>query len=274
MQALPLPKPPLPVRASTPADGLVPTAVEHIPTSADRSPPQPLPIAGAHEPRSRPRSPRPAVPLDESPGVQNGLGGAGGSGGGGNSTRPLPSRLRSHDSLTSASARPRSRAASDKPEPVQTEGGGSGDPTTIANTVIAANSNNGNNRPLNVTDALSYLDAVKVQFYDKPDVYNHFLDIMKDFKSQMCVHSPLIGFFICSAFILVSLPSLDHTGKVLWGRLIAARYLPLVALYCASARQQGRHTQSTRFVLPALVGPLVCIYAVAFSGCHNIDPSY
>jgi paired amphipathic helix protein Sin3a len=40
-------------------------------------------------------------------------------------------------------------------------------------------------RPLNVTDALSYLDAVKMQFQDQPDVYNHFLDIMKDFKSQM-----------------------------------------------------------------------------------------
>ncbi|KAG1839224.1 hypothetical protein DFJ58DRAFT_812844 [Suillus subalutaceus] len=40
-------------------------------------------------------------------------------------------------------------------------------------------------RPLNVTDALSYLDAVKVQFQDKPDVYNHFLDIMKDFKSEV-----------------------------------------------------------------------------------------
>ncbi|KAF8274279.1 hypothetical protein EI94DRAFT_1768822 [Lactarius quietus] len=55
----------------------------------------------------------------------------------------------------------------------------------FANAAIAANGNNGNNRPLNVTDALSYLDAVKVQFYDKPDVYNHFLDIMKDFKSQI-----------------------------------------------------------------------------------------
>ena len=42
-------------------------------------------------------------------------------------------------------------------------------------------------RPLNVTDALSYLDAVKVQFQDKPDVYNHFLDIMKDFKSEVYV---------------------------------------------------------------------------------------
>lgn len=40
-------------------------------------------------------------------------------------------------------------------------------------------------RPLNVGDALSYLDAVKVQFADSPDVYNHFLDIMKEFKSQL-----------------------------------------------------------------------------------------
>ncbi|KAF9531885.1 hypothetical protein CPB83DRAFT_760648 [Crepidotus variabilis] len=39
-------------------------------------------------------------------------------------------------------------------------------------------------RPLNVTDALTYLDAVKNQFQDNPDVYNQFLDIMKDFKSQ------------------------------------------------------------------------------------------
>ena len=42
-------------------------------------------------------------------------------------------------------------------------------------------------RQLNVTDALSYLDAVKTQFVERPDVYNCFLDIMKDFKSQVCV---------------------------------------------------------------------------------------
>ncbi|KAG6837451.1 hypothetical protein H0H93_008994 [Arthromyces matolae] len=39
-------------------------------------------------------------------------------------------------------------------------------------------------RPLNVTDALSYLDAVKVQFSDQPNVYNQFLDIMKEFKNE------------------------------------------------------------------------------------------
>lgn len=33
---------------------------------------------------------------------------------------------------------------------------------------------------LNVKDALSYLDQVKVQFSEQPDVYNRFLDIMKD----------------------------------------------------------------------------------------------
>ncbi|KAH9943527.1 hypothetical protein B0H21DRAFT_490302 [Amylocystis lapponica] len=40
-------------------------------------------------------------------------------------------------------------------------------------------------RTLNVTDALSYLDSVKMRFQDNPDVYNRFLDIMKDFKSQL-----------------------------------------------------------------------------------------
>ena len=35
-----------------------------------------------------------------------------------------------------------------------------------------------------LNDALSYLDQVKVRFQDQPDVYNQFLDIMKDFKSQ------------------------------------------------------------------------------------------
>ncbi len=43
----------------------------------------------------------------------------------------------------------------------------------------------GSDRPLNVSDALGYLDQVKMQFSERPDVYNKFLDIMKDFKSQL-----------------------------------------------------------------------------------------
>uniref|UniRef100_A0A8C2H0I8 SIN3 transcription regulator family member Aa n=1 Tax=Cyprinus carpio TaxID=7962 RepID=A0A8C2H0I8_CYPCA len=37
---------------------------------------------------------------------------------------------------------------------------------------------------LKVEDALSYLDQVKLQFGSHPQVYNDFLDIMKEFKSQ------------------------------------------------------------------------------------------
>ncbi|KAH8550911.1 hypothetical protein BGW37DRAFT_426755 [Umbelopsis sp. PMI_123] len=48
----------------------------------------------------------------------------------------------------------------------------------------ASSQSSGTYRPLNVRDALTYLDQVKVQFSDQPDVYNKFLDIMKDFKSQ------------------------------------------------------------------------------------------
>lgn len=38
---------------------------------------------------------------------------------------------------------------------------------------------------LRVQDALGYLDQVKAEFRDEPYVYNQFLDIMKEFKSQV-----------------------------------------------------------------------------------------
>jgi paired amphipathic helix protein Sin3a len=43
---------------------------------------------------------------------------------------------------------------------------------------------------LKVEDALSYLDQVKYKFGNQPQVYNDFLDIMKEFKSQRCVVIP------------------------------------------------------------------------------------
>lgn len=39
-------------------------------------------------------------------------------------------------------------------------------------------------RPLNVRDALTYMELVKV---DYPEVYTQFLDIMKEFKLQAYV---------------------------------------------------------------------------------------
>ncbi|KAG8917803.1 hypothetical protein FRC01_002202 [Tulasnella sp. 417] len=38
-------------------------------------------------------------------------------------------------------------------------------------------------RPLDVKDALSYLEQIKIKFPDKPEVYTQFLDTMKAFKS-------------------------------------------------------------------------------------------
>ncbi|KAI0302797.1 hypothetical protein B0F90DRAFT_1627282 [Multifurca ochricompacta] len=55
----------------------------------------------------------------------------------------------------------------------------------VAPQPVSESQNGTTDRQLNVTDALSYLDAVKIQFHDRPDVYNVFLDIMKDFKSQV-----------------------------------------------------------------------------------------
>lgn len=40
---------------------------------------------------------------------------------------------------------------------------------------------------LQVEDALSYLDQVKIRFGNDPGIYNKFLDIMKEFKSQRYV---------------------------------------------------------------------------------------
>ncbi|GJE87693.1 hypothetical protein PsYK624_037760 [Phanerochaete sordida] len=59
-----------------------------------------------------------------------------------------------------------------------------GDGTQLVGPAVPRSPDANMARPLNVSDALGYLDAVKHQFQDKPDVYNHFLDIMKDFKSQ------------------------------------------------------------------------------------------
>ncbi|CAM9232388.1 unnamed protein product, partial [Discosporangium mesarthrocarpum] len=39
-------------------------------------------------------------------------------------------------------------------------------------------------RELRVEDALLYLDQVKIEFGNKPEIYNEFLDIMKNFKAQ------------------------------------------------------------------------------------------
>ncbi len=41
-----------------------------------------------------------------------------------------------------------------------------------------------NSRSGNSTDPRAYLDAVRSQFQDRPEVYDQFLSIMKDFKNH------------------------------------------------------------------------------------------
>jgi hypothetical protein len=50
--------------------------------------------------------------------------------------------------------------------------------------VGGVNPNSASFQRLKVEDALSYLDQVKYKFGNQPQVYNDFLDIMKEFKSQ------------------------------------------------------------------------------------------
>lgn len=74
---------------------------------------------------------------------------------------------------------------------------------------------NPNYKPLNVKDALYYLDQVKLQFRNQTDVYNNFLDIMKDFKSQKYVsvsaYCRLIpSFFTSHSSFLLSFPHFFH----------------------------------------------------------------
>lgn len=49
---------------------------------------------------------------------------------------------------------------------------------------------------LQVEDALSYLDQVKIRFGNEPGIYNKFLDIMKEFKSQR--YASVCALKICS----------------------------------------------------------------------------
>ena len=58
---------------------------------------------------------------------------------------------------------------------------------------------------LKVEDALSYLDKVKLQFSNQPEVYNKFLDIMKEFKSQTYVNDLLTTLLLVLYYIILLL---------------------------------------------------------------------
>jgi paired amphipathic helix protein Sin3a len=76
----------------------------------------------------------------------------------------------------------------DQPGPLSATSPPLGLPVSNAAPVVLPapeNQNGATDRQLEVIDALGYLDAVKIQFHDRPEVYSVFLDIMKDFKGQV-----------------------------------------------------------------------------------------
>lgn len=79
---------------------------------------------------------------------------------------PPGMQLSSHSQIRSTAASPPG-AMQEQPQPQQQQ-----------------QSPSSNFQRLKVEDALSYLDLVKDKFRPKPQVYNDFLDIMKEFKSQ------------------------------------------------------------------------------------------
>lgn len=58
-------------------------------------------------------------------------------------------------------------------------------------------------------DALSYVDSVKTQFHDKPDDYQRFMQIMKDFRSEVYVSFLIPAHF---KFLIGLVLSLDTTA--------------------------------------------------------------
>eukprot|EP00951_Prasinocladus_malaysianus_P022860 scaffold192840_cov47-Prasinocladus_malaysianus.AAC.1 len=64
-------------------------------------------------------------------------------------------------------------------------GGGGGPAKRPANSSKAAVGPSKDGHNLTTTDALSYLKEVKIRFTDRKEVYNQFLDVMKEFKAQV-----------------------------------------------------------------------------------------
>ncbi|KAK4053505.1 hypothetical protein OIV83_001673 [Microbotryomycetes sp. JL201] len=103
--------------------------------------------------------------------------------------QPPSTQPHQHAVAPSASSQPRltplgSRQTSQSPNTQGSATPAAGASSTAAAAAAAAAANGSAFRPLNVRDALSYLDRVKQQFASEYEVYDQFLTIMKQFKTQ------------------------------------------------------------------------------------------
>lgn len=116
-------------------------------------------------------------------------------------------------------------------------------------------------RPLNVTDALSYLDAVKIQFQDRPDVYNQFLDIMKDFKGQVYVPFSSIQSLFCflrhRMAVALRWPACHTASKRAVGH-------ENIAMLSTTLSRLGYHEMQNAFVARGCDQPFVEVYCAGY----------
>ena len=62
-----------------------------------------------------------------------------------------------------------------------------------------------------MNDALLYLDQVKIEFSEKPEIYNEFLDIRKNFQAQVRGVCVVWCIRVC---VCVSMPRLARRSVV------------------------------------------------------------
>jgi hypothetical protein len=82
-------------------------------------------------------------------------------------------------------------------------------------------------RGVKFESALDFLDQVKLQFQHQPQIYNYFLDVMKEFKAQTCVSTPSLRHTLKKKRSSLSyrpfgLPS-HFTGSTRLGSLLVSR---------------------------------------------------
>ncbi|KAF9011284.1 paired amphipathic helix [Cyathus striatus] len=95
--------------------------------------------------------------------------------------------------------------------------------------------NNNASSDVSITDALNYLDAIKIEFHDQPAMYRHFADILKGFKDELIDTLGVIGRV---AYLFSDHPALIHGFNT---------FLPVgYRIYCsADARDFGIITITT-----------------------------
>lgn len=104
----------------------------------------------------------------------------------GNTLRPLPANPMPNLTVATTINAPVQITATSLPSSLANNSNNSTNNHAVSLTTSGNRGDSGNSQfqRLKVEDALSYLDQVKFKFGNQPQVYNDFLDIMKEFKSQ------------------------------------------------------------------------------------------